>query len=365
MKTEVVLSELGIVCSIGNDKQQVLNNLVAKERSALTESDQYYYCGKVKVGQVKATLPSLEEYPSHYQSRNNALAKLAYEQIKHSIEKIRNKVSAQRIGIIIGTSTSSINEGEKARQELLETGHYSPGYHYHKQEFVAPANFIAKLVGGVDSLCKLTLNGFSAIASTSDDLCQPFSKNRDGINIGEAAALFLMCKADLDNDKMAISLLGTGESSDAHHISAPHPEGEGAAIAIEQAIISANISRDDVDYINLHGTGTPLNDLMEAKALIKVFNSPPLVSSTKSITGHTLGAAGALEVGFCWLLLSQYNNENLLPIHHFDGEYDDEIPALSLVSKENIKSHKINICMSNSFAFGGSNACVIIGKTSE
>jgi len=157
----------------------------------------------------------------------------------------------------------------------------------------------AAIVGGADTLCRMTLNGFDSLEALAKDYCNPFSRNRDGINIGEGAAMFLM-----STEESAVSMLGVGESSDAYHVSAPHPEGDGAALAMMRALEAAKLTPGDIDYINLHGTATELNDAMEGRAVSKVFGDRTPCSSTKSMTGHMLGAAGANEVAALWLTLA-------------------------------------------------------------
>lgn len=214
------------------------------------------------------------------------------------------------------------------------------------------------IVGGADSLCKLTLNGFHSLESVSKAHCQPFSRNRDGINIGEGAALFTLTLGEAE-----LMLAGVGESSDAHHISSPHPEGDGAVVAIEMALKDAAIAPSQVGYINLHGTATIKNDAMESRALLKVFGEQlPPVSSTKPLTGHALGAAGALEAAFCLLILSGPNKDHGLPPQVGDGLWDDDNPTLPFVSQGHStrpENARLEYVMSNSFAFGGSNASVI------
>ena len=179
----------------------------------------------------------------------------------------------------------------------------------------------AVIVGGVDSLCQLTVNGFSSLDSVSKGRCAPFEQGRDGINIGEAAALFLMTKSQQPSSD-EICFLGIGESSDAHHISAPHPEGVGAIAAMEQALADAQLDPADIAYINAHGTATPQNDLVESKAINTVLGEQVPTSSTKGMLGHTLGAAGAIEAAICWLLLSKYNPSNALPFQKLSGDID-------------------------------------------
>lgn len=391
--TATCLTALGICCALGNDKQQVWQNAMSASREGMVwRSDLLISGDPIIVGQVNDDLPDLSGWPAHFRSRNNQLAALAYQQISEQVEELRKQFGAERIAVIIGTSTSGIAEGEQAIRYYQQHQQLPADYLYCTQEMVAPADFIARLaevtgpsyaistacsssaralisaatllnagladaviVGGVDSLCQLTINGFHALESTSAGLCQPFSQHRDGINIGEGAALFVMQK-----QQKGIALLGGGMSSDAHHMSAPHPQGRGAVAAILQACQRAGISPSQLDYINLHGTATPLNDSMESHALNQLELTAVPVSSSKGMTGHTLGAAGAIEAALCWLTLSDYNSQQMLIPHCWDQQPDSQIPALNFVKKG--QTHQVNYCLSNSFAFGGNNVALVLGK---
>ena len=208
------------------------------------------------------------------------------------------------------------------------------------------------ITGGVDTLCNLTLLGFNSLEVISESPSLPFSKNRDGINISEAGALFLMTRNKCEN-----KLLGYGESSDAYHHSAPHPEGEGAMASMKSALSSAKLSESEIDYINLHGTGTLQNDSMEAKAVYEIFGTGIPCSSTKSLTGHTLGAAGAIEAAFSLLALEHQQ----LPVHHWDNFPDTSIPQLNLIS-DSRPEKPVKTVLSNSYAFGGNNCSIILGR---
>jgi 3-oxoacyl-[acyl-carrier-protein] synthase-1 len=214
----------------------------------------------------------------------------------------------------------------------------------------------AVLVGGVDTLCRLTIEGFSALESTSTDIANPMSRNRRGINIGEGAALFTLTR-----EPGRIALLGIGETSDAYHISAPDPTGRGAEAAMRAALVDAGLEPESIDYLNLHATATEKNDEMESRAVSRVFPAGVLCSGTKPLTGHLLGAAGATELAFCWLALEDEHKR--LPPHVWDGAFDPSLPALRLVSPgERFSQTPSRRCMSNSFAFGGSNVSVIVGE---
>jgi 3-oxoacyl-[acyl-carrier-protein] synthase-1 len=213
----------------------------------------------------------------------------------------------------------------------------------------------AVITGGVDTLCDLTLNGFEALAALSRSRCLPMSRNRTGLNIGEGAALMIMTRED-----GPVRLIGGGESGDAHHMTAPHPEGLGAERAMREALRDARLEPADIAYLNLHGTATPQNDAMEAKAVARIFDAVP-TSSTKPLVGHCLGAAGAIEAAFCWLALQADENRVPLPPHIFDGEIDVEIPVPRLVSVgETVLREGPTRMMSNSFAFGGNNCALIL-----
>ncbi len=216
------------------------------------------------------------------------------------------------------------------------------------------------IVGGSDTLCDMTLNGFDALKAISPTNCNPFSMNRHGINIGEGAALFIM-----SHEASEIVLSGWGESSDAYHMTAPDPEGRGAQLAISGALRRAECLPQDIGYINLHGTATEKNDEVESKVMHNTFHdSAYYCSSTKSLIGHTLGASGAQELALCWLLLAEhYNPGHDLPKHKWDGQQDTLLPRLNFTESET--KWKIARFMSNNFAFGGSNVSLIIERKKQ
>jgi 3-oxoacyl-[acyl-carrier-protein] synthase-1 len=222
----------------------------------------------------------------------------------------------------------------------------------------------AAIAGGVDIASETVLRGFNSLEAVSNEVTNPFSKNRKGITLGEGAAFFVVSKQELSG--AGIQLLGSGESADAFHITSPREDGSGAAAAMRSALEDAAITPEDVGYINLHGTGTPLNDRMESTAVASVFphnfESLP-VSSTKPVTGHTLGAAGALEIAVCWMTLDAARQKDAVyfPVHCWDGVRDDALPALCFVSP-GMSKENLTVCMSNSFAFGGCNTSLILGR---
>lgn len=388
MQQPLFISHYAMINALGCDNQSIKRNLLAGSQEGIVINNTLFDEGPIYVGAVNAELPLLTDRDLEFQTRNNQLAAHALEQLREPVTELKKQYGAQRIAVIVGTSTSGIAQGEQAMKIQQEEGLFPNEYHYQQQEMDNLAQFIkselglegvaftlstacsssskafataqemiacgladAAIVGGVDSLCGMTVNGFHALASTSAGISNPSSKNRDGINIGEAAALCIVQKQG------EVKLLGVGESSDAHHMSAPHPEGEGAVMAMKSALAAANININEVDYVNLHGTATPKNDEMEAIAIMNVFGIETPCSSSKGMIGHTLGAAGATEVGLCWLLLG---GNDYAP-HVWDGERDTSLPAINLVPVGAKHPSKITTCLSNSFAFGGNNVSVLIG----
>lgn len=387
----VYLQDLGIINALGAGKEAVLGNLLAGDQSGMRG------CGPLLTGRMGITgevVASLLEVPGNlaeFDCRNNRLLVTAAAQLEGSIESLRDAWGADRVAVLVGTSTSGIAEGEKAAAAVDAGKPMPPHYHYWQQEIGTAAEFLARylrlggprytistacsssakafaaasrlidaglcdaaIVGGSDSLCEMTINGFDALESMSENICNPFSVNRDGINVGEGAALFTVSRTEAP-----IRLVGVGESSDAYHMSAPDPSGKGAEIAIRQALDNARLDPEAIGYINLHGTATRKNDDMESCVVDRVFGSATPCSSTKSQTGHTLGAAGAQETGLCWLLLDEGNTDRRLPQHLWDGQPDRDLAQIGLTSGEE-KLEKEYV-MSNSFAFGGSNVSVVIG----
>ncbi len=387
---------LGLLNALGNDRHEVGERLFAGDGSGLArESGWLSGDGDALVGRVRGELPPLPARLARYDCRNNRLLLAALTQISDAVTDAIGRYGRARIGVVLGTSTSGIREGEAAIAGLDHDGAMPVGFDYASQEIGTAAPFLAShlgllgpaytvstactssakalvsarlllaagvcdavLAGGVDSLCRLTVSGFTALESVSPERCNPMSVNRCGINIGEGAALFLLTRTPGD---ARVALLGCGESSDAHHISAPQPDGLGAERAMRAALLDAGLAPDDIGYVNLHGTATPKNDEMESRAMKRVFPARIPVSSTKPLTGHTLGAAGATEAAFCWMALSDDNAR--LPPHVWDGVADPALPALHLAQSEDRMTTNIRrVAMSNGYAFGGSNVSLILGE---
>ena len=334
--------------------------------------------------------PDLQDYDC----RNNRLAQLCLEQdgFAKEIAAARDRYGAGRIGLYLGTSTSGLHTTELAyRRRDPKTGALPADYRYAKTqnayslgEFVrrylglAGPGFVvssacsssakvlgnaarmiaagicdAAVVGGVDSLCLMTLYGFHSLGLTSAGPCRPYDVDRDGISIGEGGGFALLERAERV-ESGAIQLLGVGESSDAYHMSTPHPEGLGARIAMQQALDSAGLEPSDIDYVNLHGTATRSNDASEDKAVFEVFGRQTPCSSTKGATGHLLGAAGITEAIISVLAIE----DGLMPGSANTRSVD---PALKCNYLLENKRAKVTRALTNSFGFGGSNCSLVLG----
>jgi len=212
----------------------------------------------------------------------------------------------------------------------------------------------AAVVGGVDSLCLTTLYGFGSLGLLSAGYCRPFDSGRDGISIGEGAG-FVLLEKPAANSAAQVALLGVGESCDAYHMSSPHPDGLGARLAMESALRDAGLAPGAIDYINLHGTGTPANDTMEDKAVVDLFGRQTRCSSTKGWTGHTLGACGAIEAIISALVIEN----GFLPGSVNTRELDPAMRLRYLIENAPVPAHRV---MSNAFGFGGTNCSLVLGR---
>lgn len=395
MTRPLAISDCGLVTPLGIGKSAVAAALFAGDRDALQPSDDWIRGRSVIVGAVRDPLAEIPGALSRFDSRNNRLMHTALLQIGEAIERAAARYGRNRVAVVLGTSTSGIAEGETALKAYRETGVWPNRFDYRQQEAGSLAEFAARafrltgpaytvatacsssskvfasarrlirlgivdaaIVGGADSLCQMTLNGFASLDALSKGHCNPFSLHRDGINIGEGAAAFL-----LEPEDGPVRLLGVGETSDAHHATAPHPDGIGAQMAMQKALAEAALTPADIAYVNMHGTATPLNDAMESKAMAAVFGGVTPCSSTKAMTGHMLGATGGCEAGFLWLTLNAATNPgNLLPPHLWDGAADPDLPALNLTAQGARFSRDGHSAMlSNTFGFGGSNTALILG----
>lgn len=330
-----------------------------------------------------------------FDCRNNRLAQLALEQdgFVENVQAAVQRYGKKRVGVFLGSSTSGILSSERAYRERDPVSGALPVDHSYRHthnmfsvaDFVrqyvdsqGPASVVstacsssakvfgiaqrmiqcgfvdAAVVGGVDSLCLTTLYGFNSLQLLSRKQCTPFGAGRDGISIGEGAAFVLLERADRARTG-DILLSGIGESSDAYHMSAPHPEGLGARMAMQAALDMGGLSSEAVDYINLHGTATPSNDAAEDKGVIALFGSNTPCSSTKGHTGHTLGAAGGVEAVVCMLAL----REGFLPGGVGTSAQDPNLHCNYLLEN---RDQPIAHALSNSFGFGGSNCSLLFSR---
>lgn len=390
------LNDVGVLCTLGSDKEQIVDALLTRDRDIPKQANLFSSQDGQKVGRIHASLPELPSSLERFNCRNNRLALAALEQLRPALDAAVTRYGTNRIGVVMGTSTSGIAATEAAVRAIAQHGDYPPGYHAIRGalgglgEFVSaclgttgPVSTVstacsssgnailsarrllslglcdAVVVGGVDSLCELTVQGFGALEALSGGYCKPLTARRDGINIGEAAAIFL-----LSAEPYGARFMGGAASSDAYHISAPHPQGDGALQAMLGALRDGDIGAAEVDYLNLHGTGTPHNDSMECAAVARLFGGSTPCSSTKAMTGHTLGAASAVELALCWLLLNRKTRWRLPPALHTD-EFDPQLAPLRLAGVDDDMVRPPAICMSNSFAFGGSNVSLLIGACDD
>ena len=329
---------------------------------------------------------------SRFDCRNNRAAELGLAQdgFIDAVQRAAKRHGAERVGVFIGTSTAGILHTELAyRRRDPSTGALPPDFDYRRthntfsaaeyvrdrlglkgpcaaistacsssaKAFASAARLMeaglidAAVVGGVDTLCLTTLYGFNSLELLSSEPCRPYDAQRGGISIGEAAAFALMER----DGRGATSLLGFGESSDAHHMSSPHPEGLGAQRAMQAALDRAGLDAADIDYVNLHGTGTQSNDAAEDRAVTTLFGDRVPVNSTKGMTGHALGAAGGVEAVLSLLAIE----EGMIPASPGTRDVD---PGLRARYEKSARPAELDRVLSNSFGFGGSNCSLVLGR---
>lgn len=413
MKQKLYLSNPGIATAAGCDAQTFWNALIDGNNSGLvkvkTFSGEQFFAGKIDDDKLSPT-------NARYDMRIIQIEDVALNQIAPFVERAKETYGAARIAVCVGSCDNGSEFSLAGHREFFATEHFPETYSLEMQSADYPATFakekfglkapafvfatacsssasaIAKgaeliragiadaaIVGGADVASDTALLGFNSLESISPEKTNPFSKNREGITLGEGAAFFVLAKdvcvvQDVPNDaeENCIELLGVGESCDAYHMTSPLADGSGALCAMKSALEDASLESGNVDYVNLHGTGTKLNDAMESLAAAECFGKSIcdgktiFASSTKPITGHTLGASSAMELAACFLAIKNNRGKNpgqiQLPLHVYDGERDETIPQINLVGRDTKFTRPINICMSNSFGFGGCNVSLIIGK---
>lgn len=384
MSRPVYIHEFSVACALGDTVDTVRRNLLSETPKVVCGTAGLLDGRTVPVGSIEFELAGGKSSADTFCNR---LADHCLNEMGAAVDREKARVGADRIAVIVGTSTSGVREVGKAFSLHEKKDKWPENFRFGEHELGDVAAHVARrigaggpaygistactsgakalasaarliqtglcdvvIAGGVDSLCDLTLNGFSSLDSLPESICNPFSINRRGITLGEGAALFILSAQPSD-----ICLAGWGESADAHHISAPDPEGVGAMLAMRTALDRAGCRPQDIGYLNLHGTGTKLNDQMEALAVSEVFGADLPCSSSKPMTGHMLGAAGACEAAFTIMALT----EGRLPAHIWDGEYDPALTPIRLVADAG-ETTNAKRAMSSSYAFGGNNIALIL-----
>lgn len=390
---KLYFSKPGVICAAGNNIEDVWKKISEGNQSGIKKikalSSKEFFAARVDDS-------FLSPASARYDMRIIRLESEAVSQIQDTINNAIKKYGNDRVAVCVGSCDNGSEFSLKGHRYYFENNIFQNDYSLEMQsaDYVATyiserfnikgpslafatacsssavaimkasdlinAGFVdAVVVGGVDIVSDTVLLGFDSLEAVSSEKTNPFSKNRHGITLGDGAAFFVLSKDSFDSK---VYLAGFGESADAYHMTSPDPSGSGAKIAMLNAIKCAGIDVCDIEYLNFHGTGTKLNDLMESKAVSAIFKDYLVpCSSTKSETGHTLGAAAALEAAICQKVL-EAGKGSMLPLQVWDGEQDTELPVLNIIDKNNIcKNTGKKYVMSNSFAFGGANASLILG----
>lgn len=397
---KIYLSKPAVLSGGGKNIEELFASCVNGNQSGIKRvralNGKEFWAGKIDDSLVS------EKSSGRFDMRIIRIEEKCLLQIEDLIFSAKEKFGNERIGVCVGSCDNGTEFSLSGHRKYFENGAFDKNYSLEQQSGDYVATFIgekygikgpllafetacsssagaiikaaelvrsglcdAVIAGGVDIASDTVLMGFDSLEAVSPEITNPFSKNRHGITLGEGAAFFIVSKEDFSSD--GITLLGYGESADAYHMTSPDPSGNGAMRAIKNALKNANLNPRDIDYVNLHGTGTKFNDSMEAKAIKEVFGDYKVpLSTTKPITGHTLGAAGAIEAAILWQTIK---NGTKLPIQVWDEEPDEDTKELNFVSsvskEKTLSPQKLNICMSNSFAFGGANASLILGRETK
>ena len=393
MNNPLFISYPGVVCAAGAGRNALWNAVTSGKQDCMKKvsaAGKEFFAARIDEGMLEAGADM----------KIVRIEKAALDQIDCIIKKAIDLYGKERVAVCVGSCDNGSEFSVASHKTYFNSGVFPASYKLEMQGASYVAAYIkdrygvkgpslafstacsssasaivkacqlvqggivdAVIAGGVDIASDTVLLGFDALESVSCQKTNPFSKNRTGITLGDGAAFFVLSKDIIADDVPAVLIAGYGESCDAHHITAPDPSGDGAVNAMEAALKSADIDARQIDYLNLHGTGTVFNDSMEAKAVSRVFGDYAVpCSSTKSVTGHTLGAAGALEAAVCYEAIVR--NCGKLPVQCWDKEKDDALPELCIVDSD-FNSKPVHYCMSNSFAFGGANVSLIIADRAE
>ena len=384
--TRIYINDFAVMSRLGMDRAETLASLISPAPPRPDTPFALNGGGQTQVAKLPGDIP--ETLPGR--TRTNRVASLLLQQFTDPVATVRAQNPADRIGVVVGTSTAGIEEGYHALDFRLQQDKWPDDFRFADQELgdlsahiqsvtgvagpcytvstactsatkaiISAMRMIragiadAVICGGVDTLSGLTVNGFHALSSVSADTCSPYGAGRDGINIGEGGALFILSREPSD-----WALLGGAETSDAHHISSPDPEGVQAEHAIRSAIEEAGLTPEDLDFVHMHGTGTELNDLAEGQVISRVFGLAKPAMSTKGMTGHTLGAAGAIQLAINLISMEH----GVYPPHVFNGDMDPALPPIQLTGVQQKASQRLDTSLCASYAFGGSNAALVAGR---
>lgn len=401
----IYFSKPGVMCCAGTSIDELWNSVTIGNQKGIkkvkTATDCEFYAARIDDSK-------LEKSSARYDMRIMRIEEQALNQISDDIEKAKSKYGADRVAVCVGSCDNGTEFSVAGHRKFFANGKFDDDYNIEVQGADYVATFVsekygltgpsstfstacsssagaiikgaelimagivdAAVVGGIDIASDTVLIGFNSLETISSEITNPLSKNRHGITLGEAGAFFVISKDDLSEGKNPeVVLLGWGESSDAYHMTSPDPSGAGAEKSMRRAIENAGLKPEQIDYVNLHGTGTKLNDSMESKAVNAVFGSYKVpVSTTKAITGHTLGAAAGLEAAICYKALveniDKKGNNVKLPVQVWDKIQDPELPELNVVSETTghfveKEADGLKVCLSNSCAFGGANSTLVI-----
>ena len=387
-----LLLDFGIINCLARSKEELYNKYFINGEYGLKENNDY--TKKFFLGKIDNDFFNFE-LDAPYNNKINKMAMYAVDQLKPIIDEAKKRYGKNRISVIVGTCE---NGSDETKDYILRGTVEDKKRILVMQSLNICCNFIQKyldvtgisftistactssanaiiaadelirsnvidvaIVGGADVVTDTVVYGFDSLEVVDYNKTNSFSKNRSGINLGEGAAFTVLARENFIDSEDALYLKGYNSNSDSHHMTSPDIEGNTTSKCINDALKHADMNINSIDYINLHGTGTLINDKMESKTLERVNASNIYCSSSKTSFGHTIGAAGAMELGVCYIALSKMNKEKIIPPHLYDGEYDDELSRINLVTKK-ISAERLENCMSVSFGFGGSNTCLIVGK---
>ena len=374
------ITKYNAICNLGKNIEEIAEKAIKGDSTYFELNDKIIQGKPVRIATINTDLPKISN--PDYDLRCNQLLLKVCEPIMEYIQKTIKHYGRENVALIVATTNSGVEEYEQTQNfhhsEIGNPAKFLKEYFGLKnfytsvstacssgikafslaQELLKSELAQAVIVTGVDSIAKVPIFGFDSLEILSPQQTIPFSQNRNGINIGEGAGVFILEK----NTTNGIEICGIGETTDVYHSTTPDPEASEAINTINIALEKSNLTPNDIDYINLHGTGTLANDIMESKAIHTIFQDKVWASSTKPLTGHCLGAAAIIETALCCKLLE--NNDGKLYPHIYDNNYDENIQKIKLVPI-NCKVTKIQTCLNTSFGFGGTNTAMILRRRND